>query len=125
MNSVNIAQSGGLYTGAVQTTGGAGGNGIAEVIDAPYANRAEAALYAQTLNELNSGSYYNLNDNLSAGPGNVTWAFQWNAVLNPGDSLDITKDKGLSIQIVPEPSVVAFIVLGVGALGLAVRRKLA
>jgi hypothetical protein len=125
MNSVAIAgtPSGG-FSGATQTTGGAGGNGIAEVIDTPYANGAEAALVGQTLTGLNSGSYYNLNDNLSAGPGNVTWAFQWNASLNPGDTLSITKDKGLSIQIVPEPSTVALIALGMGALGLSLRRKL-
>ena len=125
MNSVSIAgtPSGG-FSGATQTTGGSGGNGIAEVIDAPYANGAEAALVGQTLTELNSGSYYNLNNNLSAGPGNVTWAFQWNATLNPGDTLNITKDKGLSIQIVPEPSTLVLIALGMGALGLSLRRKL-
>lgn len=124
VNSVSIAgtpSSG--FSGATQTTGGPGGNGIAEVIDAPYANAAEAALVGQTLSELNSGSFYNLNDNLSAGPGDVTWAFQWNALLHPGDTLNITKDKGLSIQIVPEPSTLALIAAGMGALVLSLRRK--
>jgi hypothetical protein len=128
-NSVSIAGSpAGGFNGATQTTGGPGGNGIAEVIDAPYANYAEAASVSpipQTLNELNSGSYYTLNDTTSAGPGNVSWAFQWNALLNPGDTLNITKDKGLSIQIVPEPSILSLIALGTGALGLVLRRKLA
>jgi PEP-CTERM motif-containing protein len=112
------------FTGAQQTTGGPGGNGLAEVIDAPYANAAEAATLGQTLSELNSASYYTLNNNTSAGPGDVTWAFQWNETLNPGDTLNITKDKGLSIQIIPEPSTLAFIALGVSALGLSMRRKL-
>ena len=113
------------YTGAQQTTGGPGGNGLAEVIDAPYANYAEAALLGQTLGNLNGPSYYTLNDNTTAGPGDVTWAFQWNTdPLAPGASLNITKDKGLSIQIVPEPTTLVFIALGGSALGLVFRRKM-
>lgn len=123
-NSVSISGSAGAYGGALQTTSTGGGNGIAEVIDAPYANYAEAAGVFQTVNELNSGSYYTLNDNTSAGPGDVTWAFQWNATLDPGGMLNITKDKGLSIQIVPEPSTLALLALGAGALGVVLRRKL-
>jgi hypothetical protein len=122
-NNVSISGSPGAYSSALQTTTTGGGSGLAEVIDAPYANFAEAASAYQTLNNLNSGSYYTLNDQTSAGPGDVTWAFQWNAVLASGNMLNITKDKGLSIQIVPEPSTVAFIVLGISALGFSIRRK--
>ncbi len=125
-NTVSISGSPGAYTGATQTTGGPGGSGLAEVIDVPYANYAEAALAGVTLSELGAAPY-TLNDNPSAGPGDVSWAFQWNATLAPygqsGDMLDITKDKGLSIQIVPEPSTFAMIVLGAAALGLARRRQ--
>jgi hypothetical protein len=112
------------YTGAQQTTGGPGGNGLAEVIDAPYANYAEAALAGQTIGYLNGPSYYTLNDNTTAGPGDVTWAFQWNYSLAPGASLNITKDKGLSIQLVPEPTTLAFIAMSASALGLVFRRKM-
>ena len=123
-NSVTLSGGPGGYTGALQTTGGVGGTGIAEVIDAPNANYGEAAFAGQTLSELNSGSYYTLNDNPSALNGDVTWAFQWNVVnLAPGASFDITKDKGLSITLVPEPSTVAFIVMGIGGLALSLRRK--
>ena len=133
MNSVNISGGPGAYNGAVQTTSGAGSDGIAEVIDAPYADFAEAATTFQTLNQLNSGSYYDLNDTTAAGPGDVTWAFEWTATLQPFgtvdqygnhlDTLDITKDKGLSIQIVPEPSTAAFIGMGLSVLGLMLRRR--
>ncbi len=127
-NTVSISGGPGAYTGALQTTSTLGGNGIAEVIDAPYANFAEAASAYQTVNALNSGSYYTLNDSTSAGPGDVTWAFEWTATLAPngqtGDTLNITKDKGLSIHIVPEPTTLAMIALGMGALGLTLRRKL-
>lgn len=123
-NSVTLSSGPGGYTGALQTTGGAGGTGIAEVIDAPDATYGEAAFAGQTLSELNSGSYYTLNDNPSALNGDVTWAFQWNVVnLAPGASYDITKDKGLSITLVPEPSTVAFIAMGIGGLALSLRRK--
>jgi hypothetical protein len=122
-NYVSISGSPGAYTGALQTTTGVGGSGIAEVIDAPYASFAEAGTTYQTLNALNSGSYYTLNDTTSAGPGDVTWAFQWDATLASGAMLNITKDKGLSITIVPEPSTFALIALGMGALGFSLRRK--
>jgi len=123
MNGVSLSGGPGGYTGALQTTGGPGGNGIAEVIDAPLANFGEAALVGQTLGELNGPSYYTLNDNASAGPGDVTWAFQWNVNLAAGDTFNITKDKGLSIQLVPEPSSLAFIAMGISALGFSLRRK--
>ncbi|MGA3163841.1 MAG: PEP-CTERM sorting domain-containing protein [Verrucomicrobiota bacterium] len=123
-NNVSVSSDGsGGYNGALQTTGGPGGSGIAEVINAPSANRAEAAYVGQTLAELNGTPNLQLNDNQNAGPGDVTWAFQWNATLQPGDELDISKDKGLSIQMVPEPSTLTFIALGLGAWGLARRRQ--
>jgi hypothetical protein len=127
-DTVNISGGPGAYTGALQTTG-TGGTGIAELIDAPDANFAEAnyanAGVSSTLYKLNNDANLMLNDNQNAGPGDVTWALQWGATLNPGDVLNITKDKGLSIQIVPEPSTVALIALGVSALGLTLRRKIA
>jgi len=122
-NSVSISGSPGGYTGAQQTTGGPGGSGLAEVIDAPFANYAEAALAGVTPTEL-AGGPYTLNDNTSAGPGDVSWAFQWNEeALAAGAKLSITKDKGLYISIVPEPSTIALMVLGVAGLGLARRRQ--
>lgn len=114
------------YSGAIQTTG-TGGSGIAEVIIAPNANFAEANTVGglnSTLYKLNNTANLTLDGNTSAGPGDVTWGLEWTATLNPDDMLDITKDKGLSLQIVPEPSTVAIIALGIGALGLALRRKL-
>jgi len=121
-NTVTISGTPGGYTGATQTTSGGGGSGLAEVIDAPYANYAEAALAGVTPTEL-AGGPYTLNDNTGPVTGDVSWAFQWNATLTPGEMLDITKDKGLSIIIVPEPSTIALVVLGVAGLGLARRRQ--
>jgi hypothetical protein len=121
-NNVKISSSGGLYTGATQTTSGAGGTGIGEVILGPYANEAEAGFATPTMSDVSSGT---LNDSTSAGPGDVAWAFEWNKNLGTGDMLDLQKDKGLSVTLVPEPSTLVLIALGMGALGLSLRRKLA
>ena len=84
---------------------------------------AEAAVVPQTLNELNTAAYLNL-DNTTSAYGDVSWAFQWNVTLAAnGGELDLTKDKGLSVQLIPEPSTLALIALGMGALGLSLRRK--
>jgi len=127
-NSVSISGSPGAYMGAYQTTGGPGGTGIAEVILSPPPTYAEAAFVSptpQTLNELGGASYLTLNDNTSANNGDVSWAFQWTDSIAPGGELDISKDKGLKVMTVPEPSTLVLIALGMGALGLTLRRKLA
>jgi len=125
-NTVSISGSPGAYTGAFQSTGTPGGTGIAEVILTPNASHGETALVPTTLNELNDPANlnFNLSDNTSPVTGNVSWAFQWDDNLAPGTEEDISKDKGLKVMTVPEPSTVAIIALGAGALGLALRRKL-
>ncbi len=114
-NTVSINGSPGTYTGAFQSTGTPGGTGIAEVLLSPNASHGETALVPTTLNELNNpaNSNFNLSDNTSAVTGNVSWAFQWDATLAPqGGELDISKDKGLKVMMVPEPGTTALAVLG-------------
>ena len=101
----------------------AGGSGIGEAIVAPSANHGEAALVGQTLAELNGLLPVTLNDNPSAGPGDVTWALQWDSTIANGGMFDLTKDKSLFIQVIPEPSSIALGALGLGAWGLARRRR--
>jgi hypothetical protein len=109
------------YDHVLQTSGS---TAIQEGIISPNANYAEAANYSQTLDELNNQPGLLLNGNTSAGAGDVTWAFQWDQNIAPGGELDIFKDKNLSISMVPEPSTMAIITLGAGALCLTLRRKL-
>ncbi|HXR45889.1 MAG TPA: PEP-CTERM sorting domain-containing protein [Candidatus Limnocylindrales bacterium] len=119
-NTVNISGSPGAYQAAMQTTGGPGGTGIGEVIVSPYAINAEAGLAVPTLTDVTSGA---LNGNMGPVSGDVAWAFEWTASLVAGGELNISKDKGLSVSVIPEPSILAFVVLGIGALGLSLRRK--
>ena len=121
-DNVQIFGSSGAYNSIRQWNGS---TAIQEAVAFPDALNAEAALNGQTLAELSGTPGLTLNENLSAGPGNVTWALQWSSTLAAnGGEFDLTKDKSLSISFVPEPSTVAIIALGAGALGLARRRKL-
>jgi len=105
----------------VQQTAGA--SGIGEAIVAPSANHGEAAYIGTTLAKLNGLSPVTLNDNPSAGPGDVTWALEWDSTIANGGMFDLSKDKSLFIQVIPEPSSIALIALGLGAWGMARRRQ--
>lgn len=101
-----------------------GSTGIQEAVTAPSADYAEAADVGQTLNKLNTVSGLTLDGNTTAGPGDETWSLQWSSQLDAnGGEFDLTKDKSLSITVIPEPSTMALIAFGAGALGLALRRK--
>ena len=99
---------------SVQTVSGLGASNTVAFPFSP-ANRVEAAPYAQTYIELTTTSNLLLNNNLSAGPGNVTWAFEWDKSLAPNTSLGtITLTDTLQV---PEPSAMSLALLGLG-LGL-------
>jgi len=85
----------------------AGPGMLSETVVTPKPSRAEANYYANTLNSLQDGSPTTLNNVLSAGPGDVTWAFQWDHVIGAGGSYLISKDK--NVQPVPEPATVALL----------------
>jgi len=115
-NNVALGKFGGLYDEAFQT----GGNGsIMETNDVnivPGSTFGEAntnGVLGNTLSKLNGGAYVNLNSNNSAGPADVTWAFEWQKTLaasGSGSQLEISKVEDLTV--VPEPSVLALLALG-------------
>ena len=89
------------------------------------ANRAEADLASNTRNRLNGG-LYNLNNVLNSGPDptlDATWALQWDFTIAAGGSMDVIKDKKLSVAPVPEPGVVSFALLGLAAFFLRRNRS--
>jgi hypothetical protein len=79
----------------------------------------EADVVFNTLNKLNAGSPQILNDSTNAGPGDVTWAFEWDLPINPGATSQFSKDINI---VVPEPSTVALVGASLISL-LAMRRR--
>lgn len=81
---------------------GPGGPMMTETVVTPRPSHAEANYFANTRNKLNDGGPTTLDDVLHAGPGDVTWAFQWDKILNGnGGTLIISKDK--NVAPTPEP----------------------
>jgi len=118
-DSVTIFNNGSGYNRATQTKGA---TRISETIDSPAATRAEAALFGQTLANLNGG-VYDLNNNVTAGPDNVTWALQWDHLLNPNETWIVFKDKFLSVEPIPEPGFLGLAALGLAAFALRRARR--
>ncbi|PWU20032.1 MAG: hypothetical protein C5B50_04890 [Verrucomicrobia bacterium] len=90
---------------------------MSETVVTPPANEGEAATEFSTLAKLNNGSAPVVLNNNATASGNVTWAFEWDLNIAPGGTVLISKDKNLQV---PEPSALALV--GLGILGLALRR---
>src|SRR5208283_4834256 len=104
----------------VNTAGQISGlSSVAEAVVGPGPNRYEAALYPTILNGLDTVSGYTLNDNKVAGPGDATWAFEWDKTLGHNGAFLLSKDEDLSV-VVPEPATI----FGMGLILLAMGRKL-
>lgn len=116
-DSVLFTQSLGRYNKATQSDGGSTlTHTFTSGLNPP--SRVEAALYDATLTSLTDGSATTLNGVTSLGPGDVTYAIQWDALLNSagitGDALSI--GQVMSLQV-PEPSFTAILAAGVVLLG--------
>lgn len=96
-----------------------------ETVATPPADHHELAFFSQTLDKLQDGVASNLNDmpalGVALGPGDVTWAFQWDKTLSAGQTLIISKDKQLNV--VPEPATMFCVVMGLSGLAGYIRRR--
>jgi PEP-CTERM motif len=123
-NNVSLTQAGGGYSLAFQTAGALGLNETIVAPPATYGEVGPVGVPNSTLSKLNNGvNPVTLNGTSGAGPGNEAWAMQWPLTIAPNSSALISKDLLLEITPVPEPSVLALIGLGAGALAVQLRRK--
>lgn len=85
-----------------------GAFGMSETVVTPMPSHYQAGAWPSILNGLNDGAITNLND--TAGPltGDMSWAFQWDFDLGAGDSVVISKVKGIT----PAPGALALLGLG-------------
>jgi hypothetical protein len=111
----------GKYVDATQFNPNAG---LTETVLTPGADHGEIAPLGVTLAKLNSNGPVTLGPNTPpAAPGAITWAFEWDFAggILPGASPIISKDKWMEVLVVPEPSVLGL--LGVGLTALALRKR--
>lgn len=93
---------------------------FSETVATPPASHHQADFFSTIRDSLNNGTATTLNDNNVAGPGDVTWAFQWDFSIAAGTSMQVSKDKQL--HAVPEPVSLAMW-SSLGALGLVYRSR--
>ena len=57
------------------------------------------------------------------GPGDLTWAYQWDVTIAAFDTFQISKDKNLDAGVIPEPTALAAAAMGLTALATRRRRR--
>lgn len=104
------------YYKAVQTDGA---RTVTELVNSanPPITHYEAGYFNSTLASLTDGGPTTLSDTASAGPGDVTFAYQWDVTLLAGESFQLSK----LLTIVPEPSIFSLVALS--AAGLRIMRR--
>jgi hypothetical protein len=98
---------------------------VSETVLSPEPSHREVAFFHDTLDKLNDASSTTLSGASGPlGPGNVTWANQWDFLLQPNTTFQISKDKRLSGAPVPEPATCSLLSLAAGLLltGRRIRR---
>ncbi len=97
---------------------------VAETVVTPAADAFELDFYPITLGRLDTDGVATTLGNAfgvgPVGPGDVTWAFQWDKTISVGNVLQISKDKNL----IPEPATLGLLLIGCLAMLKRKRQKL-
>ena len=83
---------------------------LSETVVTPAPTFFEAGLGGDTLAKLMDNSPTTLSGVATAGPGDATWAFEWDYVVANNGSLLISKDKRL--EMAPEPATLGLLAFG-------------
>ncbi len=98
----------------------ASGFTASETVVTPAADRYDVLPFGSIMGSLNDASSTDLTNSPGPVTGDVTWAFQWDFQINPGSTVQISKDKRLAYMI-PEPATLG--VLALGLISTLLRRK--
>jgi hypothetical protein len=98
---------------------------LTETVTTPASSHREAGPFVAIRDKLNDNFPTTLTDlppvGVVLGPGNMTWAFQWDVVIPKGGSFQISKVKRL--EKVPEPSTAVLALFALCPLALVWRRR--
>jgi hypothetical protein len=98
-----------------------------QIASAPTPNAFQVAAFSTLKDALNDAAITNLDNSGSPfGPGDATSAFQWNFNITGGGAARITTTKTLTAQqpqVIPEPSTLILLVVGVVSLFACGRRR--
>ena len=114
----NISTDSAVFSNANTVQQVNGSNRISETVVTPVASHRELGFYPSILNSLNDGLPTTLSDTpigVVVGPGDLSWAYQWDVTIAPNATFQISKDKNLHL-IVPEPSSIALAAFGFAGL---------
>jgi len=84
---------------------------ISETVVTPAADGFELDFFGITRGKLNDAAATTLGNAFGTGPvgpGNVTWAFQWDETISAGGAFQISKDKNMT----PEPATLGLLLIG-------------
>ena len=97
---------------------------VEETVHTPVAAHQEAEPFPVTINKLDNGvNPVTLADDAGAGPGDITWAYQWTPNIGVGGSYIISKDMSATVHVVPEPGTLTLLSIGLAGMPFFRRRR--